>query len=151
TAVSVAARDGAPKPDISSADALKRALLSAKSIAYGDPALGGVSSVHFARVLDRLGISEQLKAKTMLLRDVFAAEVVAKDQAELGVGQASEIVPVKGAQLVGPLPGEFASVTVFAAGIGIGTKSSDAANAFTKFLTGPVAVPVLKKKGFEPN
>jgi molybdate transport system substrate-binding protein len=151
TAVSVAAREGAAKPDISSADALKSALLSAKSIAYGDPAMGGVSSVHFAGVLNRLGIAEQVKPKTTLLRDVVAGEAIAKGEAELAVGQASEIVPFKGAQLVGPLPGEFASVTVFAAGIGIGTKSLDAANAFAQFLTGGVAASVLKKKGFEPS
>jgi molybdate transport system substrate-binding protein len=151
TAVSVAAREGAAKPDISSAEALKRALLAAKSIAYGDPAMGGVSSVHFARVLDGLGIAEQVKPKTTLLRDVLAGEAIAKGEAELAVGQASEIVPFKGAQLVGPLPGDFASVTVFAAGIGNGTKSPDAANALVHFLTGGTAAPVLKKKGFEPS
>lgn len=84
TPVSVAARADAPKPDISSVESLKRTLLSARSIVYADPAKGGVSGVHFARVLDRLGIAEQMKAKTILVPDAQAADVVAKGEAELG-------------------------------------------------------------------
>jgi len=87
TPVSVAARAGAPKPDISSADAFKQTLLNARSIVYADPARGGASGVHFARVLDRLGIAEQMKAKTILVPGAQAAEVVAKGEAELGVAQ----------------------------------------------------------------
>ena len=109
TAVSVAARAGAPKPDMSSVDAFKRSLLAAKSIVYADPAKGGASGVYFASVLDRLGIAEQMKPKTILVPGAQAADVVAKGEAELGVAQASEIVPVAGAQLVGPLPGEYAT------------------------------------------
>ena len=107
TAVSVAARAGAPKPDMSSVDAFKRSLLAAKSIVYADPAKGGASGVYFASVLDRLGIAEQMKPKTILVPGAQAADIVAKGEAELGVAQASEIVPVAGAQLVGPLPGEY--------------------------------------------
>jgi len=151
TAVSVAARSGAPKPDISSVDALKRSLIAAKSIVYADPAKGGASGVYFARVLDRLGIADQMKSKTILVPGAQAADVVAKGEAELGVAQASEIVPVAGAQLVGPLPGEFASMTVFAAGIGVGAKAPDAAKALIQFLTGPTAAPVFRSKGFEPG
>jgi molybdate transport system substrate-binding protein len=91
----VAARAGAPKPDITSVDAFKRSLLAAKSIVYADPAKGGASGVYFARVLDRLGIAEQMKAKTILVPGAQAADVVAKGEAELGVAQASEIVPVR--------------------------------------------------------
>lgn len=109
TPVSVAIRAGAPKPDISSVDAFRRALLAAKSIVYADPVKGGLSGVYFAKVLDHLGLSQQLKTKTILVPGA---------QAEVGIAQASEIVPVKGAQLAGPLPGEIASLTVFAAGIG---------------------------------
>jgi molybdate transport system substrate-binding protein len=151
TAVSVAARAGAPKPDISSVDAFKRTLLAAKSIVYADPAKGGASGVHFARVLDRLGIAEQMKPKTTLVPGAQAAEVVAKGESELGVAQASEIVPVAGAQLVGPLPGEYASLTIFTAGIGSGSKAPDAARTLIQFLTGPAAAPVFKSKGFEPG
>jgi molybdate transport system substrate-binding protein len=151
TPVAVAARAGAPKPDIGTVDAFKRTLLSARSIVYADPAKGGASGVYFAHVLDRLGIAAQMKDKTILVPGVQAAEVVAKGEAELGVAQGSEIVPVNGAQLVGPLPGELASTTLFTAGIGAGTKSTDAAKALIKYLIGPDAAPRLKAKGFEPG
>jgi molybdate transport system substrate-binding protein len=151
TAVAVVARADAPKPDINSVDALKHALQSAKSIVYADPAKGGLSGVYFARVLDRLGLAEELKAKTILVPGAQAAEVVAKGEAELGVGQASEIVDVKGAQLVGPLPGDLGIVTVFTAGIGAATKTSDAAKALLQFFAGPAAATSLKAKGFAPG
>ena len=151
TPVSVAARAGAPTPDISTADAFKQTLLNARSIVYADPARGGASGVYFARVLDRLGIAEQMNAKTILVPGAQAAEVVAKGEAELGVAQASEIVPVAGAQLVGPLPGEFASMTVFTAGIGAVSQSPDPANELIKFLTGSEAAGRFKAKGFEPG
>jgi molybdate transport system substrate-binding protein len=151
TPVAMAVRAGAPKPDISSADALKASLLAAKSIVYSDPAKGGASGVYFAQVVDRLGIAEQLKSKTILVPGAQAAEVVAKGEAEIGVGQASEIVPVAGAQLLGPLPGEFASVTLFTAGIGASSKVPDAAKSLIQFLTGPAAAPLFKAKGFQPG
>jgi molybdate transport system substrate-binding protein len=151
TPVSMAAHSGAPKPDISSVDAVKRTLLSARSVVYADPAKGGVSGVHFARVLDHLGIAEQMKAKTILVPGAQAAELVARGEAELGIAQASEIVAVTGAQLVGPLPGELASMTMFAAAIGAGSQSSEAANALVRFLTGSQAAPRLKARGFEPG
>jgi molybdate transport system substrate-binding protein len=92
-----------------------------------------------------------MKAKTILVPGAQAAEVVAKGEAELGVAQASEIVPVPGAQLVGPFPGEFASMTVFTAGIGTGSKSADPAKDLLKFLTGADAAARFKAKGFEPG
>ena len=153
TPVSVVARAGAPKPDISSVEALKHTLLAARSIVYADPAKGGVSGVYFASVLTRLGIADQLKDKTILVPGAQAPEVVAKGDAELGVAQASEIVPVAGAgaQLVGPLPGELASITVFTGGIGAASKSPEETKTLIKFLTGPEAVSRLKTKGFEPG
>jgi molybdate transport system substrate-binding protein len=151
TPVAMAARAGVEKPDISSVDALKRTLLSAKMIVYADPAKGGASGVYFAHVVDQLGIAEQLKSKTILVPGAQAAEVVAKGVAEIGVAQGSEILPVSGAQLVGPLPGEFASTTVFTAAIGTSTKVPEAAKSLILFLTGPIAVPVFKAKGFQPG
>jgi len=151
TPVSMAARAGAPKPDISTVDAFKQTLLNARSIVYADPAKGGASGVYFARVLDRLGIAEQMKPKTILVPGAQAPEVVAKGEAELGVAQGSEIVPVAGAQLVGPLPGEFASMTVFTAGIGAGSKAPDPAKELIKFMTGQEAAARFKAKGFEPG
>jgi molybdate transport system substrate-binding protein len=151
TPVAIAVRAGAPKPDISSADALKRALLAAKSIVYADPAKGGASGIYFARVVDQLGIAEQLKSKTILVPGAQAADVVAKGEAEIGVGQASEIVPVSGAQLVGPLPGELGSVTKFSAGIGAGSTASEAGKSLIQFLRSPDAAPVFKSRGLQPG
>ncbi len=151
TSVAVTVRAGAPKPDISSAEALKRSLLAAKSIVYADPAKGGASGVHFAHVVDQLGIAEQLKSRTILVPGAQAADVVAKGEAELGVAQTSEIVPVSGVQLVGPLPGELGSVTLFTAGIGAGSKASGAAKSLILFLTSPAAAPVFKSKGLQPG
>lgn len=150
TAVALAIRAGAPMPDISTAGALKQTLLNAKSIVYADPAKGGASGVYFAHVVDRLGIADQLKAKTILVPGAQAAEMVAKGEAEIGVGQTSEIVPVAGAQVLGPLPGEFASTTVFTAGIGASSKDQNAAKSLIQFLGGPIAKPVLAAKGFQP-
>jgi len=151
TPVALAIRAGAPKPDISNADALKRTLLAAKSIVYADPAKGGASGVYFAKVVDRLGITDELKPKTILVPGAQAAEVVAKGEAEIGVAQGSEIVPVAGAELLGPLPGEFASTTLFTAGIGATSKEPEAAKSLIQFLTGPVARPVFSAKGFQPG
>lgn len=151
TAVAVAVRAGTAKPDISSVAAFKRTLLAAKSVVYADPAKGGASGVYFAHVLERLGIAEQMKPKTVLVPGAQAAEIVAKGGAEIGIGQTSEIMPVAGAQLVGPFPAELASTTVFAAGIGVGAKDPSAAEALIRFLTGPVAAPVFREKGFQPG
>jgi len=151
TPVAVVARAGAAKPDISSIEAFKKTLLAARSIVYADPAKGGLSGVVFARALDRLGIAGEMKAKTILVPGAQAAEVVAKGDAELGVGQASEIVPVAGAQLVGPLPGELASITRFTAAVGTGSGSPAAAKALVEFLTAPQAAPRFQAKGFQPG
>jgi molybdate transport system substrate-binding protein len=151
TPVAVAIRAGAPKPDISNVDALKRTLLAAKSIVYSDPAKGGASGVYFAHVVDRLGIADQLKSKTILVPGAQAPEIVAKGEAEIGVAQGSEIVPVAGAEVLGPLPGEFASTTLFTAGIGATSKVPDAAKSLIQFLTGPAARPVFSARGFQPG
>jgi molybdate transport system substrate-binding protein len=149
TPVAVVARTGAAKPDISTVEAFKRALLAAKSIVYADPAKGGLSGVVAARAIDKLGIAEPMKAKTILVPGAQAGELVAKGEAELGIAQASEIVSVAGAQLVGPLPGEFASMTLFTGGIGAESASVPAAKALIEFLTGPDAAASFKAKGFE--
>jgi molybdate transport system substrate-binding protein len=151
TAVAMAVRAGAVKPDISSVAAFKRTLLAAKSVVYADPAKGGASGVYFAHVLDRLGIAEQMKPKTVLVPGAQAAEVVAKGGAEIGIGQTSEIMPVAGAQLVGPFPAELASTTLFAAGIGTGAEEPNAAKALIRFLIGPAAARVFTEKGFQPG
>src|SRR5262249_3649891 len=148
--VAIAVRAGAAKPDIGSAEALKRRLSAIKSIVYADPAKGGASGVYFAKVLDRLGITDQMKAKTLLGPGAQAAEVVARGEAEMGVAQASEIVPIAGAQLVGPLPGDLNNVTVFAAGVGPASQDASAAKALIQFITSPTGAAVLTSKGMDP-
>jgi molybdate transport system substrate-binding protein len=151
TPVAIAIRKGAPKPDIGTVDALKHTLIAAKSISYADPAKGGASGVYFAKVIDQLGLTNELKAKTILVPGAQAPELVAKGEAELGVAQGSEIVSVAGAEMLGPLPGNLGSVTLFTAGIAASSKAPDAAKAFIKFITGPNAAPILKAKGFTPG
>jgi molybdate transport system substrate-binding protein len=149
--VGVAVRAGAPKPDISTAEAFKKTLLSAKSIAYGDPALGGASSVYFANLLQRLGIADEMKAKTKLTPSGEGAKAVADGTAEIGVGQISEIVPVRGAELAGPFPAEYQVYTAFTAGIAANAKDVTAAKSFLKFLTTPAALQVFKARGLDPT
>lgn len=151
TPVAVAARAGASKPDISTSDAFRQTLLAAKSISYADPAKGGLSGVVAGRAIERLGIAEQMKAKTTLVPGAQSPDLVARGEVELGIAQASEIVPTAGTQLVGPLPGELGSMTLFSGGIGAESGPANAAKAFIDFLAGPEAVPHFKAKGFEPG
>jgi molybdate transport system substrate-binding protein len=149
TPVALAARAGVPKPDISTAEAFKQTLLSARSISYADPAKGGLSGIVASKAIERLGIVEQMKAKTTLVPGAQSPELVAKGEVELGIAQASEIVPIAGTQLVGPLPGELGSMTLFTGGVGAETQSAAAAKAFIDFLSGPEAAPYFKSKGFQ--
>lgn len=147
----IAVRAGAPKPDISTPAALRRTLLGAQSIVYTDPALGSPSGVHFAKVLERLGIADEMKAKSRLHDGTsFNAELVAKGEIELAIQQISEIVPVKGAELAGPLPGDLQLTSVFAIGIGTAAKEQAAAREFIKFLTSPAAAAAIRATGLEP-
>jgi molybdate transport system substrate-binding protein len=148
--VAIGVRAGAPLPDISTPEKLKAALLATKSISYADPAKGGASGIYFAKVLDRLGIADQMKSKTVLVPNSQAGELVAKGEVEMGVAQASEIAPVPGAQVVGPLPGDLNSAIVFAAGIGSSSKDIAAAKSLIELLTGPTGTAVLKSKGMDP-
>jgi molybdate transport system substrate-binding protein len=147
--VGVMVKAGAPAPDISTVEAFKRALIAAKSVAYIDPASGGSSGIYIAGLLDKLGIADQVKPKAKLKQGGYVADLIAKGEAELGIHQISEIVPVKEVTLVGPLPAEIQNYTVYAAGLGANAKDSEAAKALIKALTGPVAADVLKSKGME--
>ncbi len=144
-------RKGAPKPDVSTPDALKRSLLAAKSITYGDPAEGGASAVHFVKVLDRLGITNEMKPKTVLAKSGSdAGVVVASGRAELGVNLWQVVLPVAGIENAGPLPGDLQSTAVFASAIMAGAKDAAAAKALVDFLRTPAAAAVIKVKGMEP-
>jgi len=144
----VAIRKGAPKPDIATADAFKRTLLAAKSIAYVGQ---GATGANMRRIFERLGIAEEMKAKTRLLSGISAADAVAKGEAELGFTQISEILPVEGAELAGPLPPEVQVYTVFPAAVGASAREPAAAQAFIRFLSTPAAAMVIKAKGMEPG
>src|SRR5205807_5983363 len=143
TGIGVAVREGAPKPDIGSPEALKQTLLSTKSLVYVDPAQGGTSGIHFASVLQRLGIADAVKPKTKLVPGGYPAELVAKGEVELVVHQISEIVPVKGVTLVGPLPKELQKITVYSAGLAAKSANAELARGFMTFLTRPGFKPKL--------
>jgi molybdate transport system substrate-binding protein len=148
--VGVVVKEGAPNPDIGSVDAFKRALLAAKSVAYIDPAAGGSSGIYVAGLLDKLGIAADVKAKAKLIPGGAVAEHIARGEAELGIHQISEILPVKGVTLVGPLPADIQNYTVYAAGLGANAKESAAAKTLLDTLSGPASAEVLKSRGMEP-
>jgi molybdate transport system substrate-binding protein len=150
--IAVAIKRGARKPDITTPEALKQTLLDAKSIAYSDPASGGASGVHFATVLDRLGIAEDMKAKTKFPPPGGnAATLVATGEAELAVQQKAEIMNAAGVDVVGPLPGNLNKITEFAVGLSAIGKNPEAEKAFVKFLQSPEAAKVFKASGFDPD
>jgi molybdate transport system substrate-binding protein len=147
SAIGIAVRQGAPKPDIGSAAAIKQSLLSARTISYSKT---GISGVYFPTVLERLGIAEQVAAKVLIPPSgVPVGEVVAKGDAEIGVQQISELLPVPGIEIVGPLPAELQKVTVFSAGFFTGASEPQAAKALVALLTSPAARPLYAKKGME--
>jgi len=144
-------RAGAPKPDIGSVDTFKRTLLSAKSVSYGDPAAGGVSGVHMAGLVGRLGIASDIKERTELLPNSQAVlEAVAKGDAEIGIGLTSDVALLSSVDLVGALPGEVQKFTLYAAGIPTSSKHTDAGKVLIQFLSSPAGRALLKAKGFEP-
>ena len=150
--IAVAIRKGAPKPDISTADAFRRTLLSAKSITYSDPALGGASAIHFVKVLDRLGISNEMKPKTILSKaGTETAELVANGKAELGVNQLQVLIAVTGIDIAGPIPGDLQATTVFSAVATSNAKNIDGIKALIAYLRTPEAAALIKSKGMEPG
>ena len=149
SAVGVAVKKGAPRPDISSSDALKRALLAAKSIAYSS----GPSGVYLAGLFRRMGIAGELRQKvTQTPPGTFVGEVVARGEAEIGFQQVAELLHVGSAiDFVGPLPPDIQQVTVFSGGIHAAAKAPAAARELLRFLAGPDAAAVIRKKGMEPG
>jgi molybdate transport system substrate-binding protein len=148
--VGVVVKEGTPKPDVSTVDKFKQALLAAKSVAYIDPASGGSSGIYIDKLLVKLGIADQIRPKAKLKQGGHVADLIVSGEAELGLHQISEIVPVQGAVLVGPLPKDIQNTTTYAAGLSASTKNKDAAQALIKVLSGPAAATVLKSKGMEP-
>jgi molybdate transport system substrate-binding protein len=148
SSIGLAVRSGAPKPDVSSADAVKRTLLAAKSFARNE---GAESGRHMLAVFDRLGITEEMKAKTkaMPVNTGYVAELVARGEAEMAAQQMPELKAVAGVDPV-PLPPELQLVIVFSAGVSAAPGDPSAVNALIGFLSSPAAAPVLKAKGLDP-
>jgi molybdate transport system substrate-binding protein len=145
-------KKGAPKPDISTAEAFKHALLKAKTISYSNPEHGGASGVYLAKLIERMGIADQLKAKTHYPPPSGnAGNLVVSGEAELAVQQEPEVMSVAGVDMVGPLPAELNNITTYAAGPGASTTQAEAANALIKFLHTPEAAAVFKARGLKPE
>jgi molybdate transport system substrate-binding protein len=153
SAIGVAVRPGTPRPDISSVAAFKQALLAAKSIGMSNPQGGGASGIYLWSVFERLGIADALKPKTIFGPGGPAGLIglyLMRGEVEIGLQQMPELMAVPGVNVVGPVPGEMQSITIFSAGIP--TVASDAATgkALAKFLTTPAASAVIKGKGMDP-
>jgi molybdate transport system substrate-binding protein len=146
--IGVATRTGAAKIDIRSGDAVKTALLGAKSIAYST----GPSGVHMAEVIRKWGIADQLKSKIVISPpDTPVGVMVARGDAEIGFQQVSELIRIKGIDYLGPLPADIQELTVFSAAVHKSAAAADAAKALVKYLSAPEAAPIIRKTGMEPG
>ena len=145
--IGVCVKSGAPKPDISSAASLKRALLAAKSVAYSDSASGVYVSTE---MFQKLGLADAMKDKARKIPATPVAEIVARGDAEIGFQQIAELLPVAGIDIVGQLPPELQKITVFSAGIASVSKEPEVGKALIKFLGSPAASATIIKSGLEP-
>jgi len=147
SAIYVAVRAGAPHPDISSADAVKRSVLAAKSVAYS----GGASGTYIVTMLEKLGIYDAVRSKSVVAGpNVPVGGKLVTGEAELGFHQLSELIPVQGIDIIGPLPPDLQQITVFSGALHSAAKEPDAAAALARFLTAPASADILKKHGLEP-
>jgi molybdate transport system substrate-binding protein len=148
--VGMAVREGAARPDISTVEGFKQALLAAKGVAYIDPASGGSSGIYVAGLIDRLGIGAEVRQKSVLVHGGTSADRVVSGEAEVAVQQISELLPVKGVVLVGPLPPEIQNYTVYSAGIAAGTRQGPSAQALIDLLQSPGGAVAIESRGMEP-
>jgi molybdate transport system substrate-binding protein len=147
SSIGFAVKSGAPKPDISTVAKLKQTLLDAKSIAYSASASG----VYFStQLVQKLGIADQVLPKSKRILSERVGTVVARGDAELGLQQVSELVPIAGVDYIGALPDEVQQTTFFSAGIVTGAKEPEAARTLIKFFTSAAAAPIIAKTGLEP-
>jgi molybdate transport system substrate-binding protein len=146
--VGIAVKAGAPKPDIKSVDALKKTLLSAKSIGYST----GPSGVYIVTLFEKLGVADQVKSKLKQTpTGVFVGSIIASGEVEMGFQQVSELSTFKGIDYVGPLPEEVQKYTTFSSAIMAGAKQADAAKALQTFISSKAAASAYKKRGMEPG
>ena len=145
--IGVGVRAGTKKPDIGNPDAIKQTLLNVKAVTYAED---GASRPHIEKMFDSLGITDKMKPKLVLVKGSDASlEAVQSGRADLIITLISEIMPVKGVELIGPLPEKFQSYISFAAGVSASAKSPDAANSLVKFLSGSKAAATFKTKGIQ--
>jgi molybdate transport system substrate-binding protein len=154
SAIGVAVRSGASKPDIGSVESFVHVLRNAESIAFADPQTGSPSANHFVDVLDRLGLMTELRPKIRLVRGdagkvVVVGEVVARGEAEIAIQQVAEILAVPGIDFVGELPAQLQHVTVFCVAVAAAAKDMAAAGRFIDFLASPAAASVINAKGMQ--
>jgi molybdate transport system substrate-binding protein len=147
SAVGIAVRAGASRPEIGSVEALKSTLLKAKSIAYSKI---GASGVFFADLIQRLGIADEVNAKATIIPSGFTAELVARGETELAVQQVSELMVVPGIEVVARLPSEVQSVTTFSAGLFSGSAHREAAMRVVEILSSRDSAPILRASGLDP-
>jgi molybdate transport system substrate-binding protein len=151
TVTGVAIKEGAPVPDISTPEAFKQALLKARTVGFTDPKAGGSSGNFFAKLLENLGIADEVSRKTVHGNRGFeVAQAVADGRVEIGTTFISEILTVKGAKVVGPLPGELHNVNTYTAAILASSEAQDAAKALLKTLSNPATAPRWTAAGLEP-
>src|SRR5215510_871910 len=144
--VGLGVRTGASKPDISTAEALKATLLAAKNVAYSQ----GASGQFFATVIAKLGIADQIKTKAVIVSGRPVGAAVASGEAEIGIQQVAELVPVEGVTLVGALPADVNRIIGYSVGIPGKAKEMDIAKALAKFIASAEALAAYKQKGMEP-
>jgi molybdate transport system substrate-binding protein len=150
--VGIAVKAGAPKPDISTPEALKQTLLKARSIAYSEPSAGGASGVYFEKLLERVGIAAEMRPKTKYPPPGgFTATLLLSDEAELAVQQKPELLHVAGCEIVGMLPGDLNLITAFAAGLMPDSQNAEVGTALIAFLRSPPAVAAFRAKGLDPS
>jgi molybdate transport system substrate-binding protein len=145
--IGVAVRAGAPRPEIRSADDFRKTLLQARSIGYSG---AGASGAHFMAVVQRLGIGDQVRGKLVPVEGRPVGEIVAKGEAEIGLQQLSELLPVAGIDIVGPLPGDLQKMTVFSAALLPSAREPEAAKALVRVVASPGSEAIIRKRGMEP-
>jgi molybdate transport system substrate-binding protein len=153
TGIGIAVRRGAPKPDVSSAEALRRALLAAKTVGHAAPAGGSITAAHIMRVFERLGIAAQLTPKVRLAAggpNGRVSVLVSSGEAEIGLQQVSELMSNPDVEVIGMLPEELQQITIYSAGVTANAREADAAKALIKALSAPSAILIYKAKGLDP-
>ncbi|WP_421994655.1 molybdate ABC transporter substrate-binding protein [Reyranella sp.] len=147
--IGVAVKKGAAKPDISTVDSWKQALLGARAIAYIDPAAGGSSGIYLSKLFEKMGIAAALKPKSVLVKGGLVAEKVVNGEAEIAMQQMSELLAVPGAEVVGPLPLDVQHFTIYSGAISVATRNRVAADQLMLALANPGNLKILKSKGLD--